>query len=51
MQHKGKESLINEIKIMRSLDSEFCLRLYETYETTNSVYFVIDLLSGGELLN
>ncbi len=27
------------------------INLYEVYETTNSVYFVVDLLSGGELLH
>lgn len=27
------------------------LRLYEIYETVNSIYFVIDVLYGGELLN
>lgn len=36
---------------MRTLDSDYCLRLYETYESTNSIYFVVDLLQGGEMLN
>jgi serine/threonine protein kinase len=36
---------------MRKLDSEHTIRLYEVYETVNSVYLVIDLLEGGELLN
>lgn len=25
--------------------------MYEVYETTNSIYFVVDLLNGGELLH
>ncbi|EGR27261.1 protein kinase domain protein [Ichthyophthirius multifiliis] len=50
-QHKGKESLINEIYIMRQLNSEHLLRLYEVYETSNSIYFVLDIVNGGELLN
>ncbi|EAS06002.1 Serine/Threonine kinase domain protein (macronuclear) [Tetrahymena thermophila SB210] len=50
-QHKGKESLVNEIGIMRNLHSEFLINLYEVYETTNSIYFVVDLLNGGELLH
>ena len=32
------------VRIMRNLNSEYCLRLYEMYETTNSIYFVVDLL-------
>lgn len=27
------------------------MHLYEVYETVNSIYFVVDILSGGELLN
>ena len=50
-QHKGKLSLINEIIIMRNLDSDFTIRLYDVYETMNSIYFVLDLLQGGELIN
>ncbi|EGR29239.1 protein kinase domain protein [Ichthyophthirius multifiliis] len=50
-QHKGKESLINEIVIMRNLRCQHIINLYEVYETTNSIYFVLDILNGGELLN
>jgi len=49
-QDKGKDSLINEITIMRLLNHPYLLKLYETHETTNSIYFVIDIISGGELL-
>lgn len=37
----GKEALINEIKIMRDLDSEYIAKLYGVYETENSVYLVM----------
>ena len=50
-QLRGVEGLINEINIMREINSEYCLKLYETYETNNSIYLVVDLLSGGELLD
>lgn len=36
---------------MRTLNHENLIHLYETYETTNSIYFVVDLLEGGELLH
>lgn len=48
---QGKYSIMNEINMMRSLNNEHILHLYEVYETTNSIYFVVDLLEGGELLN
>ena len=35
---------------MRNLNHEHCLHLYEVYETENSLYLVIDLIEGGELL-
>ena len=50
-QHKGKESLINEVGVMRNLRNEHLINLYEVYETTNSIYFVVDILNGGELLH
>lgn len=36
---------------MRSLHNDHLIHLYEVYETTNSIYFVVDLLNGGELLH
>ena len=36
---------------MRPLDNDHLIHLYEVYETTNSIYFVVDLLNGGELLH
>ena len=50
-QHKGRLSLINEISVMRPLDNDYLIHLYEVYETVNSIYFVVDLLNGGELLH
>ncbi|CAD8133707.1 unnamed protein product [Paramecium pentaurelia] len=49
-QFKGRESLENEIKVMRRLNQENLVKLYETYETQNSIYFILDILKGGELL-
>ncbi len=36
---------------MRKFQHENLVRLYEVYETSNSIYFVLDVLKGGELLN
>ena len=38
------------MKVMRALDSQYCLKLHEVFETTNSIYFVLDLVRGGDLL-
>jgi len=47
---KGKESLINEVNVMRKLNHPYLLRLYESHETENSIYFIVDVISGGELI-
>ena len=50
-QHCGREALLNEIEIMRKLSGrKDLLQMYEVYESKNSIYFVMDLLEGGELL-
>lgn len=50
-QDKGKESLINEIEIMRALDHINVIKLHEVYETDNSLYMVLELLKGGNLVD
>ncbi|CAD8175112.1 unnamed protein product [Paramecium octaurelia] len=50
-QSKGVESLLNEIKLMRRLNHPSIVKLYEVHETTNSVYFILDMIQGGELLS
>lgn len=51
-QSSGRSALLNEIDIMRKLSGrKNLLQLYEVYESKNSIYFVVDLLEGGELLD
>lgn len=50
-QAKGRESLINEIGIMQRLHHPYIMNLEEVHESKNSVYLVLELLEGGELLN
>lgn len=38
---------MNEIDLMRSLDSKFILKLHEVFETDNSYYLILDFLEGG----
>jgi len=36
---------------MRSYNSPYLLKLFEVHESANSVYFIIELVEGGELLD
>ena len=48
-QTRGLESLRNEITILKSMRHDNVVKLRELYETSNSVYFVMELMEGGEL--
>ncbi|CAD8137365.1 unnamed protein product [Paramecium octaurelia] len=48
-EENGKEGLINEIQIMRILDHPNLMKLYEVYETKNSIYMCLELLEGDQL--
>lgn len=45
-----RQSLINEIEILKQLKHENILKLEELHESRNSIYLVLELLKGGELL-
>lgn len=49
-QPKGKDSLVNEIEIMQRLKHPYIMNLEEIHESKNSIYLVLELLEGGELL-
>ena len=46
---KGRESLMNEIKLMRRLDHDNIMRLEGVYETENSIYVILEYLEGEQL--
>jgi len=41
--------MLNGIDIMRSLDHENIIKLYEVYETEKSIYLVLELIQGKSL--
>jgi len=45
----AKPSMLNEIDIMRSLDHENVIKLFEVHETENSIYLVLELIQGKSL--
>ncbi|CAD8060114.1 unnamed protein product [Paramecium sonneborni] len=48
-EENGKNAIINELKIMRNLNNTHLMKLYEVYETNNSLYVALELLEGGSL--
>ncbi|XP_055342807.1 calcium/calmodulin-dependent protein kinase type 1-like isoform X2 [Paramacrobiotus metropolitanus] len=49
---KGKEeSLENEIKVLKRLKHPNIVQLFDTYEDSNHVYLVMELVTGGELFD
>jgi serine/threonine protein kinase len=42
---------VNEIAIMRKLNHEHTIKLFELHESENSVYLVLELVKGGELVS
>lgn len=47
---KSKEMLINEIKIMRQLSHDNVIKLFEVHELPNTIYFIMNIVEGGELM-
>lgn len=45
----AKPSMLNEIDIMRFLDHDNIIKLYEVYETDKSIYLVLELIQGKSL--
>jgi calcium/calmodulin-dependent protein kinase I len=49
---RGKEeSLENEIKVLRKLRHPNIVQLYDTFEESQYVYLVMELVTGGELFD
>lgn len=46
---KAKPALLNEIDLMRRLNHDKIVKLYEVHETDNSVYLVLELIKGKTL--
>ena len=42
-------TLFNEISILRALNHESAIKLYEVYEDRNNIHLIMEYLKGGEL--
>jgi len=47
--NNAKPAMVNEIDIMRALDHENVIKLYEVFETEKSIYLVLELIQGRSL--
>lgn len=45
------DKTLNETKIMKSLTHPCVVRMFDIYDTKDSVYFTLELMKGGELLS
>lgn len=47
---KDEEELImSEINILRSLDSDYIVKLYYSFQNETYLYFVMEFMNGGDL--
>ena len=44
-----EEHIINEKRVLTMLDSPFCIKLYATFKTEMAIYFLTEVVMGGEL--
>jgi calcium-dependent protein kinase len=52
MRRDSKKRLLkNEIKVMRRLDHENILKVYEVHETSDTIFIILEYIRDGELLN
>lgn len=45
------ESIMNEIEVLSELDHPNIIRIFEYYESKNSLYLITEYLDGGELFD
>jgi len=51
LNQKAIETLSQEVRILAELDHPNIIRLHESFETSENIYLVLELCSGGELLD
>ena len=50
-EESSKQKIMQEVYILKRIRHKNVVRLYETFETNKHVLFVIEMCSGGDLLN
>ena len=50
-QESSKKKVMQEVYILKKMKHPSVIRLFETFETKKHIIFVIEMCSGGDLLN
>jgi calcium/calmodulin-dependent protein kinase I len=45
------EMLKNEVEILKKMENPYIIKLYDIFDTPNSLYLVMELVTGGELFD
>jgi len=45
------DALLGEVDILRQLDHPGCIKINETFETDDTLYLILELVTGGELFD
>lgn len=46
-----KAAISKQISVLRRLQSEFTVKFYEVFENSDSIFLVLELLMGGNLMD
>jgi serine/threonine protein kinase len=45
------DALLGEVEILKQLDHPGCIKINETFETADTLYLILELVTGGELFD
>jgi serine/threonine protein kinase len=48
---QAKGQIEREINIMKLIDHDHCVKLFNIYNSANQVYLVLEMMNGGELFD
>ncbi len=48
---QARNQIEREISIMKLVDHEHCVKLFNVFNSSNQVYLVLEIMTGGELFD
>lgn len=51
IEKKQEEYIKSEVNIMKTLDTEYAVKLYYSFQNETNLFFVMDYMNGGDLGN
>ena len=49
IEKKQEEYIKSEVNIMKTLDTEYAVKLYYSFQNETNLFFVMDYMNGGDL--